>query len=118
MAPTRFPMKRTIRLCVALLAAMASFAGNASPQPSAQSTAADAKILTYINNGWDTLSRSMTDCKSLVDPKVTTAPVLYLPAGMETPSAVATAHQQCNVAISHLPRKIDHIGDVRVAEIP
>jgi alpha,alpha-trehalase len=111
-------MKRTIRLCVALLAAMASFAGNASPQPSAQSTAADAKILTYINNGWDTLSRSMTDCKSLVDPKVTTAPVLYLPAGMETPSAVATAHQQCNVEIKQLPRKITHIGDVRVAEIP
>ena len=60
----------------------------------------------------------MTDCKSLVDPKVTTAPVLYLPAGMETPSAVATAHQQCNVEIKQLPRKITHIGDVRVADIP
>src|SRR6267154_2022319 len=118
MAQTRLPMKRTIRLCVVLLAAMASFAGKASPQPPAQSAAADKKILTYIDSGWDTLSRSMTDCKSLVDPKVTTAPVLYLPAGMETPSAVATAHQQCNVEIKHLPRKITHIGDVRVAEIP
>jgi len=97
---------------------MASFAGKASPQPPAQSAAADQKILTYIDSGWNTLSRSMTDCKSLVDPKVTTAPVLYLPAGMETPSAVATAHQQCNVEIKQLPRKITHIGDVRVAEIP
>ncbi len=60
----------------------------------------------------------MTDCKSLVDPKVTTTPVLYLPAGMATPPAVATAHQQCNVEVKHLPRTITHIGDVRVDEIP
>jgi alpha,alpha-trehalase len=98
--------------------ALAAFAGKASPQPPAQRTAADTKILMYIDHGWDTLSRSMTDCKSLVDPKVTTAPVLYLPAGMETPSAVAAAHQQCNVEIKQLPRKITHIGDVRVADIP
>jgi alpha,alpha-trehalase len=107
-------MKRTIRLGVVLLAAMA--AGN--PQSLSQSTSANSKILTYISSGWNTLSRSMTDCKSLVDPKVTTAPVLYLPAGMETPSAVSTAHQQCNVEIKQLPRKITHIGDVGVAEIP
>jgi alpha,alpha-trehalase len=111
---------------------MVSFAANANPQPSGHTSGhsqsadptiadpkiADTKILTYIDNGWNTLSRSMTDCKSLIDPKVTTAPILYLPAGMETPPAVATAHQQCNVEVSHLPRKITHIGDVRVSEIP
>jgi alpha,alpha-trehalase len=110
-------MKQIIHLCVVPLAAIA-FAGNASPQSPNPSTAANSKILTYIDNGWNTLSRSMTECKSLVDPKVTTAPVLYLPAGMETPSAVATAHQQCNVEIKQLPRKITHIGDVGIAEIP
>jgi alpha,alpha-trehalase len=118
MVRTRFSLKQIIRLYVVLLAAMAAFAGNASPQALSQSTAANSKILTYISSGWNTLSRSMTDCKSLVDPKVTTAPVLYLPADMETPSAVSTAHQQCNVEIKHLPRKITHIGDVGVAEIP
>jgi alpha,alpha-trehalase len=97
---------------------MNSFAGYLTAQSPGQDAAANAKILTYINSGWDTLSRSMTDCKSLVDPKVTTAPVLYLPAGMATPSAVASAHQQCNVEVRHLPRKIAHMGDVRVAEIP
>jgi alpha,alpha-trehalase len=111
-------MKRTIRLFVLFLAAMTSFAVNASPQPGGQSTAANTKILAYIDEGWNSLSRSMTNCKSLVDPKVTTAPVLYLPTGMATPPAVAAAHQQCNVEIEHLPRKITHIGDVRVAEIP
>jgi alpha,alpha-trehalase len=111
-------MKRTIRLFALFLAAMTSFAVNASPQPGRQSTAANTKILAYIDESWNSLSRSMTDCKSLVDPKVTTAPVLYLPAGMATPPAVAAAHQQCNVEVQHLPRKITHIGDVRVAEIP
>lgn len=60
----------------------------------------------------------MTDCKSIVDPKVTTAPVLYLPANMESPPAVAAVHLQCNVKVQHLPRKIGHIGDVSVAEVP
>jgi alpha,alpha-trehalase len=60
----------------------------------------------------------MADCKSLVDPKVTSSPVLYIPAGMEVPPAVANAHIQCNVDVRHLPRKINHIGDIRVADIP
>jgi alpha,alpha-trehalase len=111
-------MKQTIRFFVVLLAAMTSFAGGASPQPPGQSAAANTKILTYIDNGWNTLSRSMSDCKSLVDPKVTTAPVLYLPADMKTPPAVSAAHQQCNVEVQHLPRRITHMGEVRVAEIP
>src|SRR5882757_3916209 len=115
---TRISMKRTKLFCRVLVAMILSFAGYASPQPPANPQAADAKILTYISGGWNTLSRSMTDCRSLVDPKVTTPPVLYLPAGMETPSAVATAHQQCNVEIKQLPRKITHIGEVGVAEIP
>jgi alpha,alpha-trehalase len=110
-------MKQPIRLCAVFFAAITSLAGNLIAQ-SAQDAAANAKIVAYIDSSWDTLSRSMTDCKSLVDPKVTTAPVLYLPADMKTPPAVAAAHQQCNVEIRHLPRKITHMGDVRVAEIP
>ena len=37
-------------------------------------------ILDYMHQAWDTLSRSMVDCKSVRDVKVTTAPILYLPA--------------------------------------
>jgi alpha,alpha-trehalase len=60
----------------------------------------------------------MTDCKSLIDPKVTTAPILYLPAGMAVPPAVASVQKQCKIEVRNLPRKITHMGDVRVAEIP
>jgi alpha,alpha-trehalase len=83
-----------------------------------QDASAQANIRAYIDDSWETLSRSMIDCKSLVDAKVTTAPILYLPAGMATPAAVSAIEQQCNVTVRHLPRKIDHMGDVRVADIP
>jgi alpha,alpha-trehalase len=111
-------MKHAARTCSCLLAVTTLFTGATNSQTTAPETAANTKILAYIDGGWDTLSRSMSDCKSLVDPKVTTAPVLYLPAGMATPTAVATMQQQCKVEVKHLPRTITHMGDVRVAEIP
>ena len=111
-------MKKTLGLCTDLIAAVGLFAGCLIAQPADQNAAADAKILAYIDSSWDSLSRSMTDCKSLVDPKVTTTPVLYLPADMAIPTAVSSAHRQCGVEVRHLPRKIAHMGDVRVAEIP
>ncbi len=45
-------------------------------------------ILDYISSAWDTLTRSMTECQSIVDPKIKVAPVLYLPAGFPEPQAV------------------------------
>jgi alpha,alpha-trehalase len=77
-----------------------------------------APIGQYIHGGWETLSRSMSDCKSVVDSKVTTAPILYLPAGMATPPAVTAMQRECSVQVERLPRKIEHMGDVKVAEIP
>jgi alpha,alpha-trehalase len=111
-------MKRILSFCAVVVVAVSCFGGCVVAQSASQNATADAKILAYINSGWDTLSRSMTDCKSLVDPKVTTTPVLYLPAEMVTPAAVGSAHQQCGVEIRHLPHKITHMGDVRIAEIP
>ena len=105
------------RICTLLLAALVCIS-SARAQAYQQDIQAKAKILDYIDRSWETLSRSMTDCKSLVDAKVTTAPILYLPAGMEPPAAVASLQAQCNVKVLHLPRKIEHIGDVTFAEIP
>jgi alpha,alpha-trehalase len=105
------------RICTSLLVASLICTSPSRGQARVQDTA-QTKILDYIDNGWETLSRSMIDCKSLVDTKVTTAPVLYLPAGMANPAAVSAIEQQCNVTVRHLPSKIEHMGDVRVAEIP
>jgi alpha,alpha-trehalase len=111
-------MKQLLRISALLFTTTTILSGSANAQSSALNAASQAKILSYIHNSWDSLSRSMSDCKSLVDPKVTTAPVLYLPAGLATPAPVVAAQKLCNVEVRRLPRKISHMGDVKVREIP
>jgi alpha,alpha-trehalase len=88
----------------------------------AQSTGTDAsdkaRILNYIDIAWNTLSRSMSDCKSVADIKVSTTPILYLPAGLTVPQSVVNMEHKCRVEVRHLPRKITRMGDVRVSELP
>jgi len=79
---------------------------------------ASTSIDQYIADSWGTLSRSMSECRSVVDAKVTTAPILYLPAGLRVPASVAAMQQQCDVEVRHLPRAIHRLGDVRPSEIP
>jgi alpha,alpha-trehalase len=74
-------------------------------------------ILQYISAAWDTLTRSMSECQSLVDPKVKVAPVLYLPAGFTEPIAVQKLAQECGVRIEHLPIEIHHLGEVDTTKI-
>ncbi len=95
-----------------------SLAIASSAQTSVAAANGSAKIADYIHGSWDTLSRSMSECKSVVDLKVTTVPILYLPVGMVTPPAVAAMQGQCKVEVAHLPRKIARMGDVKVSEIP
>ena len=74
-------------------------------------------ILTYISSAWDTLTRSMTDCASVVDPKIKVAPVLYLPAGFAEPAAVQKLATDCNVRVEHLPVEIHRLGEIDTAKI-
>ena len=77
--------------------------------------------LEYIHNAWDTLTRSMTTCESLVDVKVRDAAgaqvVLYMPAEVAAPAKVQALEQSCNVKIVSLPRKIEKLRDVRPEEL-
>jgi alpha,alpha-trehalase len=76
-------------------------------------------ILDYIHAGWDTLSRSMSDCHSLVDPKLNGAPsILYLPEDVAIPPSVAALKAQCNVDVEHLPKAITSFGELRLNDIP
>ena len=111
-------MKHTARALASLLVVTLPFALTTRPQSPGRDSSQSARILEYIDNGWNNLSRSMSDCKSLVDPKVTTAPILYLPEGMAIPPDVAAAQKQCRIEVRHLPHKITRMGDVRVNEIP
>jgi alpha,alpha-trehalase len=104
--------KRWLRVVAVALVFLAQTGG------AAWSQSGRPEITKYIHDGWDTLSRSMNECKSVVDPKVTTAPVLYLPAGMAAPPAVTAMEKECGVQVEHLPRKVVKMGDVKVSEIP
>jgi alpha,alpha-trehalase len=74
-------------------------------------------ILDYISTAWDTLTRSMTDCESLVDPKMKVAPVLYLPAGMPEPEPVRKLSSNCNIRVEHLPAEIHRLGEADASKI-
>jgi alpha,alpha-trehalase len=74
-------------------------------------------ILDYISTAWDTLTRSMTDCQSVGDPKLATAPILYLPVGFAEPAAVQSLTGSCKVRVEHLPIEIHRLGEIDTAKI-
>ncbi len=85
-----------------------------APQPPAPDSAA---TLNYIHSAWDTLTRSMKECHSLVDIKVTANPILFLPAEMPAPPDVKALEQKCHVKIESLPRHVEKIGDLDPREL-
>jgi alpha,alpha-trehalase len=74
-------------------------------------------IRKYIAEGWDTLTRSLDECKSIGDTKLTTASILYMPADFEVPPAVQKLQAQCNVEAKHLPSVIHNLGEVDESKI-
>jgi alpha,alpha-trehalase len=88
-----------------------------SPQAAAAASGS-SRILNYIQSTWGTLTRSMTDCASLGDVKVSETPVLYLPAELPTPPAVVAMQQKCKINVLHLPHTIQKIGEIDPRELP
>ncbi|MGC2446150.1 MAG: trehalase family glycosidase, partial [Candidatus Sulfotelmatobacter sp.] len=74
-------------------------------------------VLNYIATAWDTLTRSMTNCETVVDPKVAAQSVLYLPNGFAEPQSVQILTGKCNVRVDHLPMQIHHLGEITTGNI-
>src|SRR5580692_6365634 len=74
-------------------------------------------ILSYIHTGWDSLTRSTSSCRAVVDPKLSTPPVIYVPAGIATPSDIETMERNCKITVTHLPEMIHHLGSPEVESI-
>jgi len=102
---------RPFRLLFPLLCAV-TLAGAATAQTP------PVPIDTYIHQSWDALTRSTSDCSSLADPKLTTTPVLYLPAGEKIPPAVKIMQEKCKVEVRNLPTRIKKFGDLSPAQLP
>ena len=67
-------------------------------------------IRSYISSGWNTLSRSMSDCATFSDSKLTGAPQLYLPSDFPESEAVKQLETRCKVQVRHLPPDGDRLG--------
>jgi len=74
-------------------------------------------ILDYISSGWDTLTRSMSECNSIVDPKIAAQPVLYLPKEMAEPDSVKALAGACNVRAERLPIQIHRLGEISASTV-
>jgi alpha,alpha-trehalase len=89
-----------------------------NPQSAAQTATATATpgglkpILDYISNGWDTLTRSMNDCSTIVDPKLATKSILYVPADFTITADLHALESRCNIEVKPLPKIIHHLGEI------
>ncbi len=110
----KFLAATLLRNLVILILCVSVAAQVAAP---AQSQQGLKPILSYISSAWDTLTRSMTECQSFVDPKMSVAPVLYLPAGFDVPPAVQKMTAECNIRVEHLPVAIHRLGEIDTGKI-
>ncbi|MFY9529088.1 MAG: trehalase family glycosidase [Candidatus Acidiferrales bacterium] len=76
-----------------------------------------APILKYIDTGWDTLTRSLANCDTIVDPKMPAASVLYFPARFPEPAAVQQLEKQCRIHVQQLPLVIRHPGEINPVKL-
>ena len=54
----------------------------------------------------------MTDCNTVVDPKLAEDSILYLPAGLSMPDSVREMQERCHIKVEHLPATITGPGQV------
>jgi alpha,alpha-trehalase len=69
-------------------------------------------ILDYISAGWDTLTRSMDNCSTIVDSKLAAKSILYVPADFAIPEKVRSLESQCGVEIKALPKVLHQPGEI------
>src|SRR5437763_12799897 len=92
--------------------------GAQTAQAAAELPAASITSLrSYIHEAWQTLTRSMTDCRSLADTKLKQQPVLYVPQDSQIPPQVQQLETTCNIRVQKLPKSIAHLGDIKPTEI-
>ena len=69
-------------------------------------------ILDYISSAWDTLTRSMSECSTIVDSKVAGKSILYVPADFPIGEKLHALEARCNIEVRALPKVIRQLGEV------
>ena len=110
-------MKKTwtvlpIFLCFILTSSLVALPARGTRAANAKMAIGVQQILQYISSGWNTLTRSMTECKTFTDPKTNAKSALYLPAGFPEPADLKTVESRCQVQVHQLPSVIKKLGDI------
>jgi len=111
------PKANLICISICLFILSSTFPRPATTAAAASADSGLAPILQYIQSDWDVLTRSMTRCDSVVDPKLPEASLLYLPAGFPEPDSVKKLKASCKVHVEPLPVVIHHPGQADVEAI-
>jgi alpha,alpha-trehalase len=101
---------RSLAVVFAFSALFATATSAATPDP--------AKTRSYIAHAWGTLTRSAHECRALIDPKVPSHSVIYLPAQVAVPPALEQSAKRCGVRIENLPAPIAQLGDFDPTTLP
>ena len=109
--PTRLPGSRPLAILLCLAISLLVPAPLVSHKPAADANGL-TPVLSYISTGWDTLTRSLEKCDTIVDPKVREASVLYLPAQFPVPDSLRDVQKRCNVEVRALPVNLTGPGQV------
>ncbi len=105
-----------VLLCISISFPWLEVAAIASPGDAAGSGL--APIRNYIASGWDSLTRSLANCETVVDPKLAAGEsVLYLPADYPENDAVKDLQKRCNVQVRHLSQVIHGPGEIDANKI-
>lgn len=74
-------------------------------------------IHQYISQSWSDLKRSALQCEAIKDKLTITNNIIYIPYGFNLSRNERNLITSCGVNIESLPKKIDNIGDLKVADL-
>jgi alpha,alpha-trehalase len=109
-------MVRSIRYSLVPLIVLVLLANALAQQPEAITNVAE--VTAYIDKAWDTLSRSLDKCETVIDKRVPEHSLLYLPADFPEPESVKELSTRCKLAVEHLPQRITGPGTVDPGKLP
>jgi alpha,alpha-trehalase len=91
--------------------------GPANPAEQVDSRQGVSATLRYISQAWNVLTRSMTECKTVYDPKAPSESTVYLPADFPVPLQVTKLEASCPVHVRDLPEVIHGLGQSKAGQI-
>jgi alpha,alpha-trehalase len=98
-------------LFACLLLALCAFAAPALAGQAPAKRQGYSDILQYISSAWPALTRTMTSCKTVTDPKAPEKSILYFPADFTVPADERSLAKNCSVKLQMLPKVITKLGD-------